>query len=65
MDYYSIIVRSKNENNTKYLRKLNDFDEVKDKIDKLISERKTFYVNRFKNELCVDTMYFEKGKRIY
>ena len=43
---------------------LNDFDEVKDKIDKLISERKTFYVNRFKDELCVDTMYFEKGKRI-
>ena len=56
MDYYSIIVRSKNENNTKYLRKLNDFDEAKDKIDKLISERKTFYVNRFKDELCVDTM---------
>ena len=65
MDYYSIIIRSKNENNTKYLRKLNDFDEVKDKIDKLISERKTFYVNRFKDELCVDTMYFENGKRIY
>lgn len=65
MDYYSIIVGSKNENNTKHLGQLNDFDEVKDQIDKLINERKTFYVNRFKNELCVDTMYFEKGKRIH
>ena len=51
MDYYSIIIRSKNENNTKYLRKLNDFDEVRDTIDKLISERKTYNVNRFKKEM--------------
>ena len=65
MEYYSIIIRSKNENNTKYLRKLNDFDEVKDQKDKLISERKTFYVNRFKDKLCIDTMYYKKGKIIY
>ena len=65
MDYYSIIVKSKNENNTKYLNKLEDFDKVKGQIDKLIKERKTFYINNFHNGLCVDMMYFEKGKRIY
>lgn len=35
---------------------------IMSKVNKLIQERKTFYLNRFMNGRCVEQLYFEKGK---
>ena len=61
MNWYSIIV----DGGTKYIGKLDTDDVVSEQMNKLINSKKTFYVNCFDGELCVDSMKFGKGKRIY
>ena len=61
MNQYSIIV----DGGTKHIGKLDTDDVVSEQMNKLINSKKTVYVNCFNGELCVDSMKFEKGKRIY
>ena len=48
---------------TKEIIPLEEYDKIESVIKKLIHKKKTFYVMLFKDDLCKDTMKFEKGKR--
>ena len=50
MNWYSIIV----DGGTKYIGKLDTDDVVSEQMNKLINSKKTFYVNCFNGELCID-----------
>ena len=59
--WFNILVVNKYSMETFHIDTLKeDLFEV---ISRLSNENKTFYVNLMLDELCKDSMYFEKGER--